>query len=226
MNPLTVLLIGEDLVLESMSLRHDGWGTVHDVPSTALANLAHGTTDPIDLVILDLEPGSAASAELRSGLQEAGYAGPVLYLTDQEHVSGVTGIGDAFLARPYSLEQLAAALRALARTTPTIEDVRRPATTIRYGSLVIDEDALGAEVDGAHLQLTGTEFEFLRYLARFPNRVHSKANILDRVWPIRVPSVRSTVVELYASYLRKKLPDSDVALATVRGAGYRLTQGR
>lgn len=58
---------------------------------------------------------------------------------------------------------------------------RRPAATIRYGSLVIDEDALGAAADGTHLQLTGTEFELLRYLARFPNRVHAKTNILDHV---------------------------------------------
>ena len=83
-------------------------------------------------------------------------------------------------------------------------------------------DSYEVERDGEPIMVTSTEYELLRYLMRNPGRVLSKAQILDRVWAYDF-SGKSTVVELYVSYLRKKIDvDREPMLHTVRGAGYML----
>jgi two-component system OmpR family response regulator len=78
---------------------------------------------------------------------------------------------------------------------------------------------------GRPIELTATEFELLRYLMRNPRRVVSKTQILDRVWSYDFGG-RSSVVEIYISYLRKKIDvDASPMIHTVRGAGYMLKPG-
>ncbi len=102
-----------------------------------------------------------------------------------------------------------------------VED-RVAGLTAGGGELVLDEDSYEVRRGGAEIELTATEFELLRYLMRNPCRVLSKAQILDRVWHYDFGG-QSNVVELYVSYLRKKI---DVGrppmIHTVRGAGYLL----
>ena len=84
----------------------------------------------------------------------------------------------------------------------------------------MDEDAREVRRDGALIDLTATEFELLRFLMRNPRRVLSKAQILDRVWNYDFGG-QAHVVELYISYLRKKVDAGrDPLIHTVRGVGY------
>ncbi len=88
------------------------------------------------------------------------------------------------------------------------------------GDLILDEDSHEVTRDGAVVKLTATEFELLRYLMRNPRRVLSKAQILDRVWNYDFGG-QANVVELYISYLRKKIDRGRTPMIhTVRGAGY------
>ena len=88
------------------------------------------------------------------------------------------------------------------------------------GDLVLDEDSYEVHRDGEPIQLTATEFELLRFLMRNPRRVLSKTQILDRVWSYDFGG-SSSVVELYISYLRKKIDSGRAPMIhTVRGAGY------
>ena len=90
------------------------------------------------------------------------------------------------------------------------------------GDLMLDEDAYEVARDGVPIDLTATEFELLRYLMRNPRRVLSKAQILDRVWSYDFGG-RASVVELYISYLRKKIDSlGEPMIHTVRGVGYQL----
>jgi two-component system, OmpR family, response regulator len=147
---------------------------------------------------------------------------PVIFLTAKDalddRIGGLTAGGDDYVTKPFSLEELVARLRALLR--------RSGATTLRnesqlvVGDLILDEDShevtRGAEV----INLTATEFELLRYLMRNPRRVLSKAQILDRVWNYDFGG-QANVVELYISYLRKKIDvNRSPMIHTMRGAGY------
>jgi two-component system, OmpR family, response regulator len=88
------------------------------------------------------------------------------------------------------------------------------------GDLVMDEDSREVTRDGHDISLTATEFELLRFLMRNPRRVLSKAQILDRVWNYDFGG-QANVVELYISYLRKKIDAGrDPMIHTMRGAGY------
>ncbi len=92
--------------------------------------------------------------------------------------------------------------------------------SLMVGDLTMDEDAREVRRDGELIDLTATEFELLRFLMRNPRRVLSKAQILDRVWNYDFGG-QAHVVELYISYLRKKIDAGRVPLIhTVRGVGY------
>jgi two-component system OmpR family response regulator len=91
---------------------------------------------------------------------------------------------------------------------------------LTVGDLVMDEDSHEVSRDGEQIQLTATEFELLRYLMRNPKRVLSKAQILDRVWNYDFGG-QANVVELYISYLRKKIDAGrSPMIHTMRGVGY------
>jgi two-component system OmpR family response regulator len=88
------------------------------------------------------------------------------------------------------------------------------------GDLTLDEDSHEVRRSGEEIHLTATEFELLRYLMRNPKRVLSKAQILDRVWNYDFGG-QANVVELYISYLRKKIDAGrEPMIHTMRGAGY------
>ena len=91
---------------------------------------------------------------------------------------------------------------------------------LRVGDLTLNEDSHEVERAGEQIELTATEFELLRYLMRNQRRVVSKAQILDRVWNYDFGG-RSSVVELYISYLRKKIDAGRTPMIhTIRCVGY------
>ena len=93
-------------------------------------------------------------------------------------------------------------------------------STLTVGDLMLDEDSHEVSRDGEEISLTATEFELLRFLMRNPRRVLSKAQILDRVWNYDFGG-QANVVELYISYLRKKIDAGrEPMIHTMRGAGY------
>jgi two-component system OmpR family response regulator len=146
---------------------------------------------------------------------------PVLFLTAkdavEDRIAGLTVGGDDYVTKPFSLEEVMARLRALLRRSG-MTVARTPAVVV--GDLILDEDSREVCRDGDIVELTATEFELLRYLMRNPRRVLSKAQILDQVWHYDFGG-NSNVVELYISYLRKKVDAGrSPMIHTMRGAGY------
>ena len=112
-----------------------------------------------------------------------------------------------------------ARLRGLLRRAGLAAAARDDAV-LTVGDLTLDEDSHEVTRAGVGIQLTATEFELLRYLMRNPRRVLSKAQILDRVWNYDFGG-QANVVELYISYLRKKIDaNRPPMIHTMRGAGY------
>ena len=111
-----------------------------------------------------------------------------------------------------------ARLRSLLRRSGATS--KRSESELIVGDLVLDEDSHEVTRGGDEIHLTATEFELLRYLMRNPKRVLSKAQILDRVWNYDFGG-QANVVELYISYLRKKIDAGrEPMIHTMRGAGY------
>ena len=132
----------------------------------------------------------------------------------------VPGYDDLFLVNPYgyAFAELTARLRALGRR----ESAGAP-RTIEVGDVAIDSEARRVSIKGQRVAVSPTEFALLRLLARSVGSVVDRPKILEEVWD-GSQHVDPNVVEQYISYLRKKLTshEATVAIATVRGRGYRL----
>jgi two-component system OmpR family response regulator len=171
----------------------------------------------LDMMLPDID-GLEVLRRMRTSLPDV----PVVFLTArdavEDRVAGLTAGGDDYVTKPFSLEELVARLRGLMRRSGA---QRAAASSVLVvGDLELDEDSHEVSRGGEQIQLTATEFELLRFLMRNPKRVLSKAQILDRVWNYDFGG-QANVVELYISYLRKKIDAGrDPMIHTMRGAGY------
>jgi two-component system OmpR family response regulator len=178
-----------------------------------------------DLVVLDVMLPDFDGFEVARRMESEWPMLPVLFLTARDatddKIRGLTLGGDDYLTKPFSLEELVARIRAvLRRTRRTTEEPHR----LLFGDLEIDEDTYEVRRGGRAVELTATEYKLLHYLMLNPRRVLSKAQILDRVWNYDFGG-DANVVEIYISYLRKKLdPLGPPLIHTVRGFGYCLRE--
>ena len=209
--------------LLSMALRYEGW----DVRAAADGHSALSVIREFqpDVVVLDIMLPDIDGLQVLGRMRADGRDTPVLFLTAKDalddRIAGLTAGGDDYVTKPFSLEELVARLRGLIRrSTLVITDTVDP--ILRVGELTLDEESYEVRRGGRLIELTATEFELLRFLMRNPRRVMSKAQILDRVWSYDFGG-RSSIVEIYISYLRKKI-DAGAApmIHTVRGVGYLL----
>jgi len=207
--------------LVSMALRYEGW----DVKRSGDGQHALGLIREFrpDVVVLDIMLPSIDGLTVLSRLRADGIDVPILFLTAKDslddRVAGLTIGGDDYVTKPFSLEELVARLRALIRRSSLATAVGVD-SVIEVGDLMLNEESYEVRRAGTIIELTATEFELLRYFMRNPRRVLSKAQILDRVWSYEFDG-KSSVVELYISYLRKKLdPFGPPMIHTVRGVGY------
>jgi two-component system OmpR family response regulator len=180
-----------------------------------------------DAVVLDVMLPDVSGLEVLARLRQEKPTLPVLLLTAkdalEDRIAGLTAGGDDYVTKPFSLEEVVLRLRGLLRRSG-ISDADNGSQII-VGDLVLDEDSHEVTRGGELITLTSTEFELLRYLMHNPRRVLSKAQILERVWSYDFGG-RSNIVELYISYLRKKIDSGRAPMIhTLRGAGYVLKPG-
>ncbi|MFI7024525.1 response regulator transcription factor [Micromonospora sp. NPDC049900] len=224
--PVRVLVVDDEPTLTdllSMALRYEGWQVRTAGDGTAAVRAARQFRP--DAVVLDVMLPDLDGFQVLRRLREESATLPVLFLTArdavEERIAGLTVGGDDYVTKPFSLEEVIARLRALLRRSG-FAVAARPDAVLTVGGLTLDEDSHEVRRDGQLVTLTATEFELLRYLMRNPRRVLSKAQILDRVWNYDFGG-QANVVELYISYLRKKIDAGRPPMIhTLRGAGYLL----
>ena len=205
--------------LVSSALRFDGFETV--TADSGLAALAAVAESAPDLIVLDMMMPGLDGMGVLQRLRANGAQVPVIFLTARDaasdRIGGLRAGADDYVVKPFSVEELLARVHAvLRRATP--DDARDG--VLRVADLELDENSHEVTRGGEEIHLTATEFELLRYLMRNPRRVLSKSQILDRVWSYDFGG-RSSIVEIYISYLRKKIDaDAEPMIHTVRGVGY------
>ncbi|MFV8318996.1 two-component system response regulator TcrX [Mycobacterium sp. 23] len=227
--PVTVLVVDDEPVLAemvSMALRYEGWNIVTAGDGSSAISAAR--TDRPDVVVLDVMLPDMSGLDVLHRLRQENPGLPVLLLTAkdavEDRIAGLTAGGDDYVTKPFSIEEVVLRLRALLRRTG-VTTVDSGAQLV-VGDLVLDEDSHEVTRAGEPISLTSTEFELLRFMMRNAKRVLSKAQILDRVWSYDFGG-RSNIVELYISYLRKKIDNGrEPMIHTLRGAGYVLKPAR
>jgi two-component system, OmpR family, response regulator len=221
--PIRVLVVDDEPSLAELLanvLRYEGWEiqTASD-GSSAVRAAREFRPDAVvlDIMLPDFD-GLEVLRRVRADLPHV----CVLFLTARDavtdRVAGITAGGDDYVTKPFSLEEVLARLRGLLRRAGITR--ARGDTELVFGDLTMDEEAREVRRGGEPIELTATEFELLRFLMRNPRRVLSKAQILDRVWNYDFGG-QAHVVELYISYLRKKIDSGrEPLIHTVRGVGY------
>jgi two-component system OmpR family response regulator len=221
--PLRALVVDDEASLTELlvsALRYEGWA-VHGATNGRDAVSIAGSFRP-DVVVLDVMLPDASGLEVLQRMRAQNQYVCVLFLTArdsvEDRIAGITAGVDDYVTKPFSLEEVLARLRGLVRRAGLARI--RSGREISVGDLTMDEEAREVRRGDDLIDLTATEFELLRYLMRNSRRVLSKAQILDRVWSYDFGG-RAHVVELYISYLRKKVDAGrEPMIHTVRGVGY------
>ncbi|GAA0958391.1 response regulator transcription factor [Streptomyces asiaticus] len=227
-SPVRVLVVDDESALAdllSMALRYEGWEvrTAGDgAEAIRITRELRPDAVVLDIMLPDMD-GLAVLGRLRRELPDV----PVLFLTArdavEDRIAGLTAGGDDYVTKPFSLEEVVARLRGLLRRSGAA--AARSESVLAVGDLILDEDSHEVSRGGQEIHLTATEFELLRYLMRNPRRVLSKTQILDRVWSYDFGG-QANVVELYISYLRRKIDAGrSPMIHTRRGAGYLIKPG-
>ncbi len=207
--------------LLATSLRFAGF-EVHTASDGATA-LHLATSIRPDLLVLDVMLPDMDGFAVTRKLRDQGRHIPVVFLTardgTEDKVTGLTVGGDDYVTKPFSLEEVVARIRAVLRRTgvPGPQDKSR----LSFHDLELDEDSHEVRRNNRLIELSPTEFKLLRYLMLNPNRVLSKAQILDHVWDYDFRG-EAGIVESYISYLRRKVDaEPEPPLIHIRrGVGY------
>ncbi|HEY4536064.1 MAG TPA: response regulator transcription factor [Enteractinococcus sp.] len=208
--------------LLSTSLRFAGFDVV--AAANGREALEAAETHNPDLAVLDVMLPDMDGFTVTRKLRASGRFFPVVFLTardeTEDKVTGLTVGGDDYVTKPFSLDEVVARIRAVLRRTAPAED---DDAVLIVDDLELDDDAHEVRRGGEIIDLSPTEFKLLRYLMMNPNRVLSKAQILDHVWEYDFNGDAS-IVESYISYLRRKIDveDRPKMIQTKRGVGYLL----
>jgi two-component system phosphate regulon response regulator PhoB len=222
--PRVLIVEDEPAIAEllSVNLRHNGYQPLW----VADAEAAQREVDAVlpDLVLLDwMLPGQSGISLARKWRSEARTrALPILMLTargdEPDRIKGLDAGADDYIAKPFSTQELMARMRAVLRR-------RKPEhaqASVSLGELVLDAATHRVSHAGQPLKIGPTEFKLLQYLMAHPERVHSRPQLLDKVWGDHV-FIEERTVDVHIKRLREALGAAGAMVETVRGTGYRLS---
>ena len=218
------VLIVEDDIRMAAAIRRgmQAEGIAADVATRGEDAIWMVAASEFDAVVLDVMLPGIDGFETCRRLREDGVWAPIIMLTArdsvEDRVQGLDEGADDYLIKPFSLAELLARLRALARRGP----VERP-SVITVGDLRLDPATQQAWRGEEEIPLTAKEFSLMETFMRRPGEILSRFQLLEHAWDYDYEN-RSNVIEVYVRYLREKVdrPFGVKSLETVRGAGYRL----
>ena len=226
--PLRVLVVDDEpnlVEVLTMALRFQGFAV--ECAASGREALAAVTRFKPHLMVLDvmLPDMEGFDVAARLGAQRATV--PIIFLTardsTEDKVRGLSGVGDDYMTKPFSLEELVARIRTILRRTG---QAAPESGRLVFQDIELDEETREVVRGGQAVELTATEYRLLRYLMLNPRRVLTRAQLLDHVWNYDFGG-DGRVLETYISYLRKKLDAHGPPLIrTVRGVGYALQAPR
>lgn len=208
--------------LLAINLRHNGFEPI----LCADGEQAQIELDAVlpDIILLDwmLPNASGVSLARKWRSAERTRTVPILMLTarseEQDKVLGLDAGADDYITKPFSTQELMARIRAILRRRAP----EQTQETLKLGALLLDSATHRVSWNDIELKVGPTEFRLLRYLMAHPERVHSRAQLLDKVWGDHV-FIEERTVDVHIKRLREALQDAGRMIDTVRGAGYRIT---
>jgi two-component system phosphate regulon response regulator PhoB len=223
-SPRVLIVEDEPAIAEliTVNLRHNGFAPVWAYDG----DMAQRELDAVlpDVILLDwMLPGQSGISLARKWRADVRTkAVPILMLTargdESDKVSGLDAGADDYITKPFSTQELLARMRAVLRRRAP----EQVADSVTLGDLVLDGATHRVSFRGQLLKLGPTEFKLLHFFMKHAERVHSRGQLLDKVWGDHV-FLEERTVDVHVKRLRESLGDAGNMVETVRGAGYRLT---
>lgn len=229
MKKLPQVLIVEDepaiAELIAVNLRHNGFIPVWAEDGVSAQRELDAALP--DVILLDwMLPGGSSGLNLarKWRADQRSKHVPILMLTargdEPDKIAGLDAGADDYITKPFSTQELLARIRAvLRRRTPEQAGER-----VQVGDLVLDSETHRVTFQDQPLKLGPTEFKLLNHFMHNPERVHSRGQLLDKVWGDHV-YIEERTVDVHIKRLREALGEAGSLVETVRGAGYRLSAG-
>jgi len=222
--PRVLIVEDESAIAEliAINLRHNGMSPVW-AEDGKRAQLEMDAVLP-DLILLDwMLPGESGVSLAKKWRQDPRTKQvPILMLTarseENDKVQGLDAGADDYITKPFSTQELLARIRAVLRRRAP----EQAGGAVTLGALTLDATTYRVSVDGQAIKLGPTEFKLLNHLMRHPERVHSRGQLLDKVWGDHV-FIEERTVDVHVKRLREALGAAGSMVQTVRGAGYRLS---
>jgi two-component system phosphate regulon response regulator PhoB len=222
--PRVLIVEDESAIAEliAINLRHNGMSPVW-AEDGQRAQLEIDTVLP-DLILLDwMLPGaSGVSLAKKWRTDPRTKQVPILMLTarsdENDKVQGLDAGADDYITKPFSTQELLARIRAVLRRRAP----EQAGGSVTVGPLTLDATTYRVTVDGLTVKLGPTEFKLLNHFMRHPERVHSRGQLLDKVWGDHV-FIEERTVDVHVKRLREALGTAGALVQTVRGAGYRFS---
>lgn len=222
-----VLLIEDELALRNqVKARLEQEGYAVDASAEGKEGLYFASEYPLDAAVIDLGLPGLSGIEIIKALRQQGKTLPILILTArgrwQDKVEGLEAGADDYLVKPFQMEELLARLKALLRRAAGATHNN----SLRFGPLKLELATQKAWVQSQEIELTAFEYRMLEYLARQREKVVSKEELADYLYP-HDEDRDSNVIEVLIGRLRRKLdPEGKLQpIETLRGRGYRFTLG-
>jgi two-component system, OmpR family, phosphate regulon response regulator PhoB len=222
--PSVLIVEDESAIAEliAVNLRHNGFTPTWAVDSAS----AQRELDAVlpDVILLDwMLPGeSGLTLARRWRADKRTKAIPIIMLTargdEADRVAGLDAGADDYIAKPFSTKEMLARIRAVLRRRAP----EQVGGVVALGALSLDSSTYRVAFEGQTLKLGPTEFKLLQYLMTHAERVHSRSQLLDKVWGDHV-FIEERTVDVHVKRLREALGDAGAMVETVRGAGYRVT---
>ena len=222
-----ILIVEDDLAVREMlafTLKNSGFNTLEASDSESSLDLIK--KHKIDLILLDwMLPGKAGidiSRALRSSSETKIL--PIIMLTakseESDKVLGLESGADDYITKPFSPKELVARIKALLRRSAPEADTE----VVNYGNVTLDPMTHKIKDGDKNINLGPTEFKLLHFFMTHPERVYSRAQLLDLVWGRNI-YVEERTVDVHILRLRQSFKsDSSRYIETVRGSGYRYSK--
>jgi two-component system, OmpR family, alkaline phosphatase synthesis response regulator PhoP len=225
----SILLVEDEQALRStLSVRLRGEGYVVDTASDGVEGLEKATTQPYDLIILDIMLPCRSGLDLCRDVRQAGFATPILFLTARHQTSDkVIALklgGDDYVTKPFKAAELLARIEVLLRRVP----IRTGHGVHQFGAIRVDLRRAEVTRDDKPLYLSAREFQLLRYLIERAGNTVPRVELLRSVWGYDSSTLTRTV-DMHVASLRDKLeenPRHPVLIVTAPGVGYKFTGSR
>jgi two-component system alkaline phosphatase synthesis response regulator PhoP len=225
--PDSILLVEDEYALRmTLGDRLRKAGYVVDCVADGDEGLLKATTDPFDLIILDLMLPKRDGLTVCHDIRSAGLITPILMLTARgrtmDKVEGLKIGADDYVTKPFKMAELLARVEALLRRAPARPAAAAP-TAHRFGQVHVDVRGTEVTRKGEVIPLSAREFQLLRYFLEHDNVTLSRQDLLTRVWGYSASAFTRTV-DVHVAALRQKLEDDPKQprhLITVQGVGYK-----